>query len=285
MGNQKKKQKAWFESIEEKLLPHHEEGKENVSLSVILPVYNCSEVIDASLASVQKQNYTPLEVIVIDAGSTDRTLEIVNSYASMISRIYTVANFSLPEMLNRGISLATSRYLTFLYPGTTYLSEMAFSFFAKSLAEHHDPDLIYCGSIQRELKREPRTIHQPFDVKLLQTGENPATLPACWFRQELFERFGKFNPRFTLRPGYEFYCRLILEKEVDVVSIDRIFVDFDYGRFSYGKALRFAGETWRTIEAHFGFGKALHWFLTINHLLMLKWLWRKFKETVFQKNR
>lgn len=282
MSNQKKKKKSWYEEIKEKLLSH-EEWREPVPVSVVLPVYNCSEVIDATLASVQKQNYLPLEVIVVDAGSTDRTLEIVNSYASMISRIYTVAYFNLPDMLNCGISLSTSRYLTFLLPGTAYLSDTAFHYFAKSLDEHDYPDLIYCGSIQREVKREPRTIHQAFDTKYLQRGEHPATLPACWFRQDLFERVGKFNPHFTLRPGYEFFCRITCEKEVRVVGIDRIFVDFDYGLFSYGKALHFATETWRAISIHFGLGKALRWFLTFNHILMLKWGWRKCKELIFKK--
>jgi glycosyltransferase involved in cell wall biosynthesis len=282
MSNQKKKKKPWSEAIEEKFLPPEEAG-EQITFSVILPVYNCSEVIDATLASIQKQNYVPLEVIVIDAGSTDRTLEIVNSYALMISRIYTVAHFNLPDMFNRGISLATGRYLTFLFPGTTYLSDSAFHFFAKSLSEHEFPDLIYCGSIQREVKRESRMVHQSFEMKHLQRGESPSTLPACWFRQDLFERVGKFNPHFALRPGYEFFCRLACEKEVRVVRMDRIFVDFDFGRFSYGKALRFAVETWRAIAMHFGFAKALHWFFTINHILMLKWLWRQFKEVVFKK--
>ncbi len=282
MGNQKKKKKNWLEAMEEKLLPH-EEGFEPVPLSVVLPVYNCSEVIDATLQSVQKQAYTPLEVIVIDAGSTDRTLEIVNSYASMIARIYTVASFNLPDMLNRGISLSTSRYLTFLFPGTTFLSDTTFHYFAKSVCEHAFPDLIYCGSIQHEIKREPRTIQQPFDINVLERGEQPATLAACWFRQDLFDKLGKFNPRFSLRPGYEFFCRIASEKKVHPIGIDRIFVDFDYGLFSYGKALRFAGETWRAISAHFGIGKALKWFLTINHISMLKWLWRQFKEVVFKK--
>ncbi len=282
MSNQKKKKHASFEGIEEKLLPP-DEGIEPLPLSVILPVYNCSEAIDATLQSVEKQNYAPLELIVVDAGSTDRTLEIVNSYASLITRIYTVADFNLPDMLNRGISLATGQYLTFLFPGTTYLTDTTYHYFSKCASENTFPDLIHCGSIQREVQREPHTIQLPFDEKVLKSGRHPATLPACWFHSDLFERMGKFNPDLTLRPGFEFFCRITHEQGIRTVAIDRILVDFDYGRFSYGKVLRFATETWQTISAQYGSRKALIWFLSINHIDMVKWLWHHFKSLVFKK--
>jgi len=282
MSNQKNKEKkGWSEKVEEKLLPH-EEGLEPIPLSLIIPVYNCSEVIGTTLESVEKQEYYPLEVIVVDAGSTDRTLEIVNSFASLISRIYTVANFNLPDMINRGISLASNKYLTFTFPGTYYLSEATFLSFANSAHAHDFPDLIYCGSIQREVKREPRIIQFPFDIQLLQRGQHPTTIPACWFRKDLFEKIGKFNIHLTIRPGYELFCRVVCEEGLRVQAIDRIYVDFDYGRFSYGKVLRFAAETWRVISSHFGFRKAVLWFLSINHIDMVKWLWRRFKEHVFK---
>jgi len=149
MGNHKNKEnEGWSENIREKLLPSGQ-TKEPVPLSLIIPVYNCSEVIAATLESVEKQEYDPLEVIVVDAGSSDRTLEIVNGYASLISRIYTVANFNLADMINRGISLASNQYLTFLFPGSYYLSETTYQAFAIGVNQGDFPDLIYCGSIQQ----------------------------------------------------------------------------------------------------------------------------------------
>ncbi len=281
MGNQKNKDKAWAEALEEKLLPHERE-EEPIPLTVIIPVYNCSEVIGATLESIEQQDYSPLEVIVVDAGSTDRTLEIVNSYATLISRIYTVASFNLSDMINRGISLASGKYLTFVFPGTYYYSGTTYLTFANAARDTTFPDLLYCGSIQREVKREPHTVFFPFQLKLIEQGQHPATIPACWFREDLFDRIGKFNPHLSLRPGYEFFCRVTCEEGVRVHTIDRVLVDFDYGRFSYGKILRFAAETWRVISSHFGFGKAFSWFLSINHLVLIKWLWRRFKERVFR---
>lgn len=280
MSNNKKNH--FSEELTHKLLPE-EERVHPVPLSVIIPVYNCSEVIGMTLESLQRQKYDPLETIIIDAGSTDRTLEIVNSYASLISRIYTVATFNTAEMINRGISLATGKYIAILFPGTVYLSEMSYQSFAEKIEENDFPDLIYCGSIQREIKQEPQTIFLPFEIQFLEKGRHPSTIPACWFRADLFEKIGKFDSQYTVRLGFDFYCRFVHEKDVKTSMIDRIFVDFDYGRFSYGKILRYARETWNILSKHFGIKKAFLWFLTINHVLIVKWMWRRFKAHIFER--
>lgn len=277
MGNHKKTNEHkthLSEELQKKLLPSME-PIDIVPLSVILPVYNCSEAIGQTLKSIQQQEYPSLEVIVVDADSTDRTLEIVNSYGSLISRTYTVADYNLPDMINRGISLVSGRYLTVLFPGTFYLSCWAYATFAKRIVEFQFPDLIYCGSIQREIRRDPRLVLLPFDTRLLEKGRHPATVAACWFRSDLFEKIGKLNTHYTGRAEYEFFCRIAKKEEVRSVMIDRVFVDFDYGRFSYGKVLRFAVDTWLIICEHFGIHKAIIWFFTLNHLTIIRGIWRR----------
>lgn len=278
-----KTQKAsWVEALEQKLLPPPN-GLWNTPLSLIIPVYNCSERIGITLESVLKQNYPHLEVIVIDAGSTDSTPESLSPYAPLIKRIYSVSEYHLADMLNRGISLATGEYITFLFPGSYYISNSVYSTFAAQIQETDKPDLIYCSSIQRELKRAPRFVFFPFERSHLEKGRQLALLPAVWFKADLFEKIGKFNTRWTERVIFDFFCRIALEKEVRAVLIDRVFVDFDYGPFRYGKIVRYALETCGIISKHFGFIKSVQWFLTTNHLLLAKWLWRSFKQLVFKK--
>lgn len=280
MGNQKTK--GWGDELTEKLLPQPL-PPEPISLTLIVPTYNCADVIASTLESIEKQEYPHLEVIVIDAGSTDRTLQIVNSYADLITRIYTVTSYNLPDMINRGISLASGTYLDFLFPGSFYLTSTAYQTFAHTVHQNAEPDIIYCGSIQREINREPRTIFLPLDENLLRRGHHPATLSACWIKADLFDRVGKFDPTLTIRPGFEFFCRVVQTDNITAAQIERVFVDFDYGRFSYGKILRFASETWRILHAHFGLKAALSWFFTINHLLVAKGLFRRTKQLLFKK--
>ena len=80
-------------------------------VSVIIPVYNNAQSISATLESVLEQDYPLFEVVVVDGGSSDRTLEIVKSYHDDRIHIYTVSGYERYEMLNKGITQAKGRYL------------------------------------------------------------------------------------------------------------------------------------------------------------------------------
>ena len=76
-------------------------------VSVVLPVYNGGAHLHASIESVLRQTMTELELVVVDDGSTDNTLEIATSFADpRISVIALESNVGLAEALNRGIDQA-----------------------------------------------------------------------------------------------------------------------------------------------------------------------------------
>ncbi len=276
-----RKKSEWAEKLEQKFVPQPTE--QQLPLSVIVPVFNCMERIDITLASIKAQHYEQIEVIIIDAGSTDHTLNIVNNYSTLISRIYTVSDYNLSEMLNRGISLATGRYITFLYPGSFYLSPHALHSFAERALKTNFPDLIYSGMIQRELRKEPQIIHRPLTLQRLQKGIQPTALPACWFRSDLFETMGKINASYSLRADFDLFCRVEAIKERRVEVLDRVYMDYDLGLFSYGKALVYASETWRVLGANYGALRAIRWFLSVDHWELVKFFLHYSKQQIFRR--
>ena len=77
-----------------------------VRISVLLPVYNVEAYVAEALASIQSQTFTDIEIVVVDDGSTDNTLRIVQQIASSDSRIKIVRtprNLGLPAALNFGV--------------------------------------------------------------------------------------------------------------------------------------------------------------------------------------
>ncbi len=242
------------QKIEETMVPKplgHE-----VLLTMILPVFNCSERIGYTLDSLLRQNYPRLEVIVVDAGSTDRTLEVVSGYYPLITRIYSVTDYNVYDMINRGIPLASGRYITALFPGSYYLSDHALMMYAHAAMENNFPELIYAGTIQRVGEKSPRQILSPLNKEVLSRGISPAPLIACWFRPDLFENIGKFRTDLTMRSSFEYLCRFAKYEDLKWAMVPRILVDYDIGRFSYKKVIPYALETWQIICAHFGARKA-----------------------------
>ena len=82
-------------------------------VSVIIPVYNGEKYIRCAIDSVLKQDYEPIEIIVIDDGSSDATLEILNDLADEIS-IYRQPNKGSAAARNLGIRMAKGTYIAFL---------------------------------------------------------------------------------------------------------------------------------------------------------------------------
>jgi len=82
-------------------------------VSVIIPCYNAERWIAEAIDSCLRQSYSSLDVIVVDDGSTDRSLEIIESYRSRI-RYETGENKGGNHARNRGFSLSEGKYIQFL---------------------------------------------------------------------------------------------------------------------------------------------------------------------------
>lgn len=102
------------------------EGK----ISVIVPIYNQERYLNKSISSIINQKYTNLEIILINDGSTDSSIEIIDDFALKDSRIrvFSKPNGGLVDATIYGINQATGEYIAFLDPddyiGPLYLWDL-----------------------------------------------------------------------------------------------------------------------------------------------------------------
>jgi glycosyltransferase involved in cell wall biosynthesis len=85
-------------------------------LSIITPVYNGKKFIEGCIQNVVQQVCTDMEHIIIDAGSTDGTIEIIDRYARKYSHIRWISepDKGQSDAMNKGISMATGELISFL---------------------------------------------------------------------------------------------------------------------------------------------------------------------------
>lgn len=86
--------------------------KKNPLVTVFMPVFNCEKYIKESLESIINQTYANLEILIIDDGSTDNTLDIINSYNDKRLRILKNGeNRGIPYTRNRGLKESKGKYM------------------------------------------------------------------------------------------------------------------------------------------------------------------------------
>ena len=128
-----------------------------MQISVIIPVYNTEAHLNACLDGVLSQNIPNLEVICVDDGSTDRSLEVLREYAARDPRVVvlTQKNSFAGVARNHGLEVARGEYVAFLDSDDQFLPGALEGLYAQ--AKEHDLDVIKAGFSYVEPGGEPYT--------------------------------------------------------------------------------------------------------------------------------
>lgn len=117
-------------------------NKRNHLVSVIIPNYNYAIYLDQCIKSVLKQTYKKFEIIVVDDGSTDNSLQVLNSYLDKVTLVLS-KNYGSSAARNLGVLYAKGDYITFLDADDFWAED----FLMKQIKtlEENKADLVYCG--------------------------------------------------------------------------------------------------------------------------------------------
>lgn len=116
-----------------------------VKVSIIVPVYNVEKYIEKCIMSLTAQSLDDIEIIIVDDGSTDKSISIVEEYAKNDNRIriYKKENGGLSDARNYGLKIATGKYIAFLdsddYVGTDLYKRMY------EKAKQEQSDIVDCN--------------------------------------------------------------------------------------------------------------------------------------------
>jgi len=110
-------------------------------LSIIIPNYNYGNYIEETILSVINQNYPNTELIIIDGGSTDDSIEIIKKYNKHINYWISEKDNGQADAINRGLKVATGDYVAFMNSDDTYLDNAFVNIFNNKKSV--DKDFIY----------------------------------------------------------------------------------------------------------------------------------------------
>lgn len=134
-------------------------------ISIIVPVYNSEKYIEKCINSLINQTYENLEIIIINDGSKDKSLEKIRKIAKMEQRIKVVSkeNSGVSSTRNKGIELSNGKYIIFI-DSDDYVEPNFVEVLHKNLIEN-DVDLVSCAYyLETGNKLEPRYIKEKNNI-------------------------------------------------------------------------------------------------------------------------
>lgn len=114
-------------------------------VSIIVPIYNAENYLDKCVHSIVNQKHTDIEIILVNDGSTDKSLSICRKYSEIDNRVIVInkGNGGVATARNVGIDIATGDYIAFV-DSDDYIHPMMYKDLL-NCAEKHDADIVECG--------------------------------------------------------------------------------------------------------------------------------------------
>jgi glycosyltransferase involved in cell wall biosynthesis len=178
-------------------------------VSVVTPSYNQGQFIEETIRSVLLQGYPDLEYIIIDGGSTDRSLEIIRRYEPWLAYWVSEPDRGQTHAVNKGWTRATGDILAYINTDDCYLHG-AITAAAQEFCAKLNAGMVYgTAIIVDEAGKELRSWEaRPFDVRIMLKVGNIVPQPAAFFSQSVLKSIGYLNEHWEMIMDYEFCIRV-----------------------------------------------------------------------------
>lgn len=202
-----------------------------MKISVVTAVFNNRETIGAAIDSALSQVDVEFELIVIDGGSTDGTLDVLRAYGDRLALLVSEPDRGMYDALNKGIQLATGDVVGFLHSDDLFADESVLTRIAAAFAVP-DVGAVY-GDLLYVNKEDPGIVVRywragGFSKGRLEWGWMPPH-PTFYVRRSVYQRLGMFDLRYRIAADYDTMLRFLGNGQVRVDYIPEVLVRMRLG--------------------------------------------------------
>lgn len=208
-------------------------------VSIIIPSFNQGKFIEETIVSILNQSYKNLEIIIIDGGSSDNTIDIIKKYNDRIKYWVSEKDKGQSDAINKGFKLATGKYINWLNSDDILL-EGAIQTMVDFLETNLNVDLVYGNVIMiDEIGNkiiERREIN--YDYNIILYGINYIPQPSALFRKKVVEKAGYLDINMHYCMDHEYWIRF------HSIGLKFAYInDFFAGYRVHNNAKGFSGKT------------------------------------------
>jgi glycosyltransferase involved in cell wall biosynthesis len=187
-------------------------------VSVVTPSLNQSRFLERTILSVLGQEYPRIEYIVVDGGSTDGSVDIIQRHASRLAWWVSERDHGQADAINKGLSHAHGDILAWLNSDDTWLPGAASSA-VRAFQQHQGAGLVYgaanyIDAADNIIGRFPAA---QTDYRLLRQGYVHVPQQAAFFRADLWRKVGPLDPSIDFAMDFDLWLRIARQAPVQYV--------------------------------------------------------------------
>lgn len=239
--------------------------KTPVRFSVVIVCLNAEKYIGEVLGSVIEQGYPSFELVVIDGGSTDGTLAVIDGYQKRrpeLFRLVCEKDNGIYDAMNKGLALARGDYVVYL-GADDRMTPDALAVVATAAERHGHPQII-CGATRvfgdGGTREEPARSFRGSGIP----KRAPSRHQSIYVAREALVAIGGFDLSWRIASDYEAYLRLV-ERGAEELLIPEILSEFRLGGVS-STLCRATASEYREIRVAHGAHPVFQWLVMVKSL-------------------
>ncbi|MFW0717066.1 glycosyltransferase family 2 protein [Pedobacter sp. N23S346] len=205
-----------------------------MKISIITVIYNGEAYLRECITSIINQSYQNIEYIIIDGGSIDSTLLIIDEYRKHIHHLISEPDRGLYDAINKGIALASGEIIGILNADDMLADKNVIEQIANGFMEHPAIDAVYgdlnyISPINHKVLRSWKS--KQANEKDIEKGWMPAH-PTLYLRKTLFSKYGNYALDLGTAADYDLILRYFYINKLKAIYLPLLMVEMRVGGVS-----------------------------------------------------
>ena len=211
--------------------------------SIITAVLNGKKTLEKTIKSVLQQEYKNFEYIIIDGGSNDGSLEIINRYKKRINKIVSEKDKGIYDAFNKGMRLAKGNYIC-IVNSDDILKKNALTIINKYIIENPKIDFIF-GSV----KKHWGVLYGYRPEKIFYSWAFYSSHSTGFYIRRLSAKtVGFYNLKYKYHADYDYFYRMIIHHKMKGISTKKNEVVGDFGRGGFSSISPFRKQFFEELQ-------------------------------------
>jgi glycosyltransferase involved in cell wall biosynthesis len=209
-------------------------------ISIITVCFNSEKTILDTINSVKSQNYKHIEYIVIDGGSKDQTIQIINSNLNRIAKFTSEPDLGIYDAMNKGINLASGEVVGFLNSDDIYYDHCVVEKIANAFIQDLSLDAVY-GDLLMVSANDLNNVIRYWKAGVYRNGLCLRGWipphPSLYVKRNILLSAGGFDLRYKLQSDVDLMIRLFEIIGISATYLPSIFVRQRFGGATTGNPM------------------------------------------------